>query len=306
MSSHSSKVAIYAALGGNGAITATKFTAAFFTGSSAMWSEGIHSLVDTGNQVFLLMGLKRSQEPPTDLHPFGHGKEVYFWAFVVAIFIFSLGAGISFYEGWHRIHNPQPLTDVYINYIVLGLAMVFEGIVWGIAFREFKKTLGDRSFISGIIDSKDPTVAVVLMEDTAAMLGLVIALVGISLGEYLGMPELDGWAALTIGLVLALTATFLAIETKSLLIGEAADPAVVKEVERLAGLEPTIEKVGDVLTMHLGPQDILVNLSVDFKNDVTAGKIETVIAQIDSRLRKTHPEVTRVFIEAENLSRPRR
>jgi divalent metal cation (Fe/Co/Zn/Cd) transporter len=189
---------------------------------------------------------------------------------------------------------------------VLGLAIVFEGISWGIAYQEFKKTLGDRSFISGIIDSKDPTVAVVLMEDSAAMLGLVIALVGIALGEYLGMPELDGWAALTIGFVLALTAAFLAIETKSLLIGEAADPALVKEVEHLAGLEAAIEKVGDVLTRHLGPQDVLVNLSVDFRNDVPAGKIEEIIAQIDARLKKAHPEVTRVFIEAENLSRVRR
>jgi len=144
------------------------------------------------------------------------------------------------------------------------------------------------------------------MEDTAAMLGLVIALIGIGLGEFLDMPELDGWAALTIGFVLAATAAFLAVEAKSLLIGESADPALVKEIERLAGLEPSIEKVGDVLTMHMGPHDVLVNLSVDFKDDVTAGKFEDIIAQIDARLRKSHPKVTRVFIEAENLSRCRR
>ena len=300
MATQGSKVVIYAALVGNGLIAITKFGAAFYTGSSAMLSEAIHSCVDTGNQTLLLYGMRRAQRPPDEAHPFGYGKEIYFWAFVVAILIFALGSGISFYEGFHKFNHPEPMQSVHINYIVLAFAIVFEAGAWWVAFKEFNSTRGKRSFLQAMRDSKDPSVMTVLMEDSAAMLGLIAALIGIYLADTLDMPRLDGVASMAIGCILAGAAILLAIETKGLLIGEAAQPELIDGVKRQLASRDEIKKVNEVLTLHQGPQDVLLTISVDFKDGIKAEVIEKTISEMEFRLKSTYPEITRVFIEVQS------
>jgi cation diffusion facilitator family transporter len=300
MAAHSSKKVIYAALIGNSAIAVTKFGAAAFTGSSAMFSEAVHSVVDTGNQILLLYGIRRSGREPDDQHPFGYGMELYFWAFVVAILIFAGGAGISFYEGLHKIQTPEPLTSAYVNYIVLGLAILFEAGAWWVAFRAFRATKGRRSYFAAVRQSKDPAVFTVLFEDTAAMLGLVVALVGIWLGELLGMPVLDGVASIGIGLILAATAIFLAYECKGLLIGESVSPEVRRGIEAIIKEQPGIERINEHRSMHLGPEDVLLNLSLDFASGLSADQLEAAIAAIERQIKSRYPQVKRVFIEAQS------
>ena len=299
MSASSSKKVIFAALAGNSLIAVTKFTAAAMTGSSAMLSEGIHSLVDTGNQILLLHGMKQAQKPASENFPFGHGKEIYFWAFAVAIMIFAVGAGVSIYEGIHHILDPQPMKDAFINYIVLGLSILFEGGAWYLAFREFGKAKGDLGYIEAVQRGKDPTMFVVLFEDSAALLGLLFALVGVAMAQYTGNPVYDGVASVLIGLVLGGTAIWLAVETKSLLIGESANRQVVEGIRRHINAESSIQHVNEILTMHMGPEYILVNISVDFKDDIPAGRIEQTIMELDRKIKSAFPEVKRVFIEAE-------
>src|SRR5690606_11917775 len=219
MAAASSRKVIYAALLGNSLIAATKFAASFYTGSSAMLSEAIHSVVDTGNQGLLLHGLRRSSRPADEAHPFGYGRELYFWAFVVAIIIFGVGAGVSIYEGVEKLRHPHPITSPAVNFVVLGIAMVFEAGALYVAITEFSRVRGDVPFWRAVRTSKDPALFTVLFEDTAAMLGLVIAMIGLALAEYLEMPWLDGAASVGIGLILAATAALLAYETKGLLIG---------------------------------------------------------------------------------------
>ena len=295
----SSKKVIYAALLGNLAIAVTKFTASAISGSSAMMSEGIHSLVDTGNQILLLYGMKQSVMPADDRFPFGHGKEIYFWSFIVAILIFALGAGISIYEGISHIRHPQAMGDPVINYIVLVFAIVFEGFAWFFALSEFSKTKGRWGYIEAVQRGKDPTMFVVLFEDSAAMLGLLVALAGISLTQYTGDPVYDGIASVVIGLVLAATAIWLAYETKSLLIGESANLSVVNRIRELAREMPEVNHVNEILTMHMGPEFILVNISIHFQEELPAGDIETANAWLDAAIKKEFSNVKRIFIEAE-------
>lgn len=306
MANAESKKVIYAALIGNSLIAATKFSAGAFTGSSAMISEAIHSLVDTGNQWLLLHGIKRSQQPADERHPFGYGMELYFWSFVVAILIFGLGAGISFYEGVQRVMEPHPVTNPYINYAVLGLAMVFEGVVWWIALKEFRRIKGRRGWIDEVRRSKDPAVFTVLFEDTAAMLGLIVAMVGLAAAQILDMPVLDGVAAIAIALILAVTAGLLAYECKGLLIGEGAHPNVVRGIRKIIGGGDGIKAINEVLTMHLGPQDILVNLSLDFADGISADAVEAAISELEKAIKTAYPDVTRVFIEAQSTAGHRR
>ncbi len=301
MASGSQKV-IYAALIGNFLIAITKFAAAAMTSSSAMMSEGIHSLVDTGNQMLLLYGIKRSQRPPDKEFPFGHGKELYFWSFIVAILIFAVGAGVSIYEGIRRVLHPTPIESPHVNYIVLGLAMLFEGAAWVFALREFSEHTGRKGYIRAVQEGKDPTLFVVLFEDSAAMLGLVIAFIGVWLTQMTGILYFDGAASIFIGLILGATAIWLAYETKGLLIGESANPEVVNRIRELAESAPEIQHVNEVLTMHMGPQFILVNLSVEFVDSATADQIEAVIAKLDRGLKESLPRVKRVFVEAEARS----
>lgn len=303
MADPTSKKVIYAALAGNGMIAVTKFGAAVFTGSSAMFSEAIHSVVDMGNQGLLLLGLRRAKRPPDSTHPFGYGMELYFWTFVVAILIFAVGAGISIYEGVHRINSPQPITNPYINYVVLVLAMVFEAFAWTVAFREFRRTKGRLGYLEAVRRSKDPTVFTVLFEDSAAMLGLIVALVGIFLAQVLDMPALDGVASVVIGIILAVTAILLAYETKSLLIGERARPEVIGGIREIVRRFPQIIAVNELLTMHMGPRDVLLNLSVDFDDRVKSAEVEEAISDMEQQIKAAFPDVKRVFIEAQSWQR---
>ena len=300
MATHGSKKVIYAALAGNSLIAITKFGAAAYTGSSAMLSEAIHSVVDTGNQGLLLYGIRQSARPPDDAHPFGYGMELYFWTFVVAILIFAVGAGLSIYEGVNKVLEPHPVTSPIVNYIVLAMAMVFEATAWWIAFREFQKRDGTLGFIAAVRQSKDPTVFTVLFEDSAAMLGLVAAFVGIALGQALDLPLLDGLASIVIGLILAGTAIVLAYESKGLLIGEGARPGVVAGVRKMVAERPGIMRVNELLTMHFGPHDVLLTLSVDFVDRLSSREVEDTIGDLETEIKSTFPEVSRVFIEAQS------
>lgn len=300
MASHASKKVIYAAMAGNGSIAVTKFIAASITGSSAMFSEAIHSVVDTGNQILLLYGMKRAKRPADQRHPFGYSMELYFWTFVVAILIFAVGAGISAYEGVIKLLDPHPVTSPHVNYLVLGLAMVFEAGAWWIAFREFRRSKGPLGFFAAVRSSKDPTVFTVLFEDSAAMLGLIVAFLGIALGQLLDLPMLDGVASILIGVILALTAALLAYESKGLLIGEGAKPEVVSAVRGILREKAGIERVNELLTMHLGPEDVLLTLSLDFEDQLSAGQVEEAITELEDEIKQAYPEISRVFIEAQS------
>lgn len=298
MASGSKKV-IYAALIGNSLIAIAKFVGSVLTGSAAMMSEGIHSVVDTGNQLLLLLGLRRAKKPADKDYPFGHGKEIYFWSFVVAISIFAVGAGISIYEGVHSLMDPHPVTSPSINYIILSLAICFEAGAWFFAWKEFKTIKGEKGFFEEVRTSKDPTTFVVLFEDTAALLGLVVAMAGIWLGQVTGILIFDGIASILIGVILGLTATWLAYETKGLLIGESTEPEIVQGITHMAEEYKEIKIVNETLTMHMGPEYILVNLSVDFTDSIDAGSIEEATARLTKDIKKSFPRVKRIFVEAE-------
>ncbi len=299
MAHSGSKKVIFAALAGNGLISITKLFAASVTGSSAMLSEGIHSIVDTGNQGLLLLGMKKAARPADKEHPFGYGKEIYFWSFVVAILIFAVGAGVSLYEGVHHIQHPVPIENVSLTYIVLGLSFLFEGAAWGFALKEFNRSKGRLGYLQAVRRSKDPSTFVVLFEDSAAMAGIIVAFLGIWLGQITGWMWLDGTASVIIGLILALTAWLLAVETKDLLIGESALPEMVDGVRQLAGEVSEVEFVNEVLTLHMGPEFVLVNLSLDFRDSCTAQQVEEAIAKLDGRIKLNWPLVQKVFVEAE-------
>lgn len=296
MSSASKKV-IWAALAGNSLIAVTKFSAALLTGSSAMLSEGIHSLVDTGNQVLLLYGLKRSEAPPDENFPFGHGKEVYFWSFVVAILIFAVGAGISLYEGIVHILHPAVPGNATLNYIVLALACLFEGAAWLFALRAFSRAKGKWGYIEAVQRGKNPSLFVVLFEDSAALLGLVMAFLGIYMTQVTGNPVYDALASIVIGLILGGTAIWLAYETKGLLIGESANREIIHGIRIIASSYPEIISVNEVLTLHMGPDFILANISLDFVDSVLAGHVEKVLEQLRTAIQEEYPQVKRVFAE---------
>ncbi len=292
---------IIAALTGNLLIAVTKFIAAGITGSSAMLSEGIHSVVDTGNQVLLLYGLRRASRPPDEHFPFGYGKEVYFWSFVVAILIFAVGAGVSLYEGVVHILEPTPVEKVMVSYVVLGFSLLFEGAAWVFAIREFTRTKGKWGYIEAVQRGKNPSLFVALFEDSAAILGIFIAFAGIGLGQWTGLDYFDGIASVLIGLILGGTAVWLAFETKGLLIGESANQEVVQGIRRLADELPEVRRVNEVLTLHMGPSYILVNLSVKFSDDLPAARLEETIQDLDQRIKRAFPRVKRVFVEAESF-----
>lgn len=296
----SSKKVVYAALTGNFLIAVTKFVAAAFTGSSAMFSEGIHSVVDTGNQLLLLHGMRMAGKPASDRFPFGHGKEIYFWSFAVAILIFAVGSGVSLYEGILHIRHPEPIDKPFVNYLVLGLALVFEGTAWFLALTEFRKVKGKWGYIEAVQRGKDPTMFVVLFEDTAAMAGIVVAFLGVLLSDLTGIQIFDGIASIIIGLILGGTAAWLAHETKGLLIGESANQRVVKGIRELVNSLEGIDHVNEILTMHMGPNFILVNISIDFRDDIPAGELESMIGRLDQRIKNVFPNVKRVFVEAES------
>jgi cation diffusion facilitator family transporter len=295
-----SKKVVYAALAGNLAIAVTKFVAAGFTGSSAMWSEGVHSVVDSGNQALLLYGMRRAERPADARFPFGYGKEVYFWSFVVALLVFATGAGLSLYEGIQHLRHPAEMQNPVVNYAVLAIAMVLEGVPWLAAYRRFSGMRGERGTVEAVQRAKDPTVLAVLFEDSAALAGLVVAIAGIALYQITGNPVYDGAASIVIGLILAGTAMWLAFETKGLLIGESANREVVAEIKRLAERYPEVEKVNEVLTMHMGPDYILANISVEIACDVPRTRAHAIMDELDEVIKKSDKRVKRVFIESQN------
>jgi len=292
-----SKMVIYAALAGNLAIALTKFAAAFFTGSSAMLSEGVHSLVDTGNGGLLLYGMHRAARPADRTHPLGHGRELYFWSFIVALLVFALGAGVSFYEGILHIMAPEAVANVKVNYVVLGLSFLFEGSSWLVALKEFRREKGKQSWLQAVQSSKDPSVYTVLFEDSAALLGLIVAFAGILAAELLEMPELDGAASIGIALILGATAIFLARESKGLLIGEPASPEVQKRMLAIVQQDPAVQRANGVLTVHMGPQEIVAGLSIEFEDHLAAPEIEACVERIEARLKEEMPEISRLFVK---------
>ena len=295
----SSRKVIYAALIGNCLIAMTKVVAAFMTGSSAMLSEAIHSGADTGNEILLLYGLRRAKMPADNEFPFGHGKEIYFWSFVVAIVLFAGGAGLSMYKGIDQLVAPVPVKHSYVNYGVIGMAMIFEGTTWYIALTEFAKSKGAWGYVQAVHRAKDPSIFIVLLEDSAAIIGLIVAFVGIFLSHITGSHVYDAGAAVIIGMILAGTAILLASETKSLLIGESAYKEVVQGIREIACSSKEIKKVNEVLTMHMGPDFILVNISVDFVDPILATEVEVTVAGLDRAIKRAYPKVQRIFVEVE-------
>jgi len=294
--------AVIAAIVGNAAIAAIKFVAAGMTGSSAMISEGIHSLVDTGNGGLLYHGLRRGRRPADEQHPFGHAGEVYFWSLIVAVSIFGIGGGMSIYEGITHIQHPVPLQDPTINYLVLGVAACFEAMSFTVAWRAFRSSKGDRRALAAIHHGKDPSLFTVLFEDTAALLGLLVAFLGVFLSHRLERPTLDGLASVVIGLMLVVAALWLAAESKSLLVGEAADPELVRDLRELVLADPAVTGLGAVLTMHLGPEDVLLNIEVRFTPGLPAEEIHVAVHRIEEAVTARHPKVSRIFIEVESLT----
>lgn len=293
-----SNKAIYAALAGNAAIAVTKFGAAAVTGSASMASEGVHSSVDTVNQMLLLYGKRRARQRPDKLHPYGYGRELYFWTFVLAIMVFALGALVSIYQGIAHIREPEHVTRPIVNYVVLGLSLLFEGLSWRVGFREFHATLRPgENFWQALRTGKDLSLLAVLIEDSAAVLGLVVAAIGLALSQWLNMPELDGVASLVIGLLLAQAAYALGTRSRDLLVGEAASPELVDELLALADADPAIGHANGVLTNYLGPNELSAALSAEFRDDLTTADIEQAIMRIEDAMRLKHPELRVIYVK---------
>lgn len=298
-------VAVYGAIAANLLIAVTKFLAAWATGSSAMVSEGIHSVVDTGNELLLLLGLRRSRRPPNAKHPFGYGQELYFWSLIVAVVLFGIGGGMSVYEGLLHLLHPTPPGDPFWNYVVLAIDAVAEGSSWLLALREFRREKLSGSFWRALRASKDPSVYTVLAEDSAALLGILVAFAGIYLGHRLHNPYLDGAAAILIGLILSAVAVFLVYESRGLLLGESADPQVVARIGELARADAAVVGVGTPLTMHFGPEEILLNLEVEFRPELPATEVVRAIDRLEEAIRREFPAIRRIFVESEALKKSR-
>jgi cation diffusion facilitator family transporter len=302
MAARSSIAVVYAAIAGNLGIAATKFIAAAATGSSAMLSEGVHSLVDTGNGLLLLHGIRQSRKTPDEAHPFGSGKEVYFWTLIVAILVCAIGGGVSIFGGLQGLLHPRPLKDPTWNYVVLGIATIFEAITWTIAYREFRRVKGPLSWWSAMRTSKDPMAFTVLVEDTAAMIGLAIALVGIASADALDSPRLDAAAAVLIGVILGAVGLVLAYKCKGLLIGESVEPGVLASIRATAESDPAVARLMRTLTMHFGPTDVLLTMEIQFRPELSARAVALAIERLDQAIRARHSEVRLIFLEAQALA----
>lgn len=284
------------ALAANLGIAVSKFVAAAITGSSAMLTEGVHSVVDSTNQLLLMWGRRQAKRPPDRFHPFGYGRELYFWSFVVAVLVFALGAGVSVYEGIQHILNPEPPVSPLIAYAVLVVAFILEGWSTLEAFGDFRKSQGELSWFQAVRQSKDPPSFIVLLENGAAMAGIIAAAIGLMLTQLTHNAVFDGAASIVIGVILGFTASLLAHESKGLLIGEAADPVLVEDLRRLASDESGVVGVGYVLTVHSSPDQITVMMNVDFNDDMRAGEVERIVCHIEEQARSRWPEVRRLFV----------
>ena len=284
------------ALLANAGIAVSKFVAAMITGSSAMLTEGVHSVVDCTNQLLLMWGRHAAKRPPDLIHPFGYGRELYFWSFVVAVLVFSLGAGVSIYEGIIHIAHPEEAVSPFIAYAVLLVAFVLEGWSTLAAFKEFRDAKGDLSWFEAIRHSKDPPAFIVLLENGAAMAGIIAAAVGLALSQITGDPFFDGAASVVIGIILGVTAFVLAYESKGLLIGEAADPELVEGLRELASGRAGVVGVGYVLTVHSSPDQVTAMINVDFNDSISAADVERIVCDVEKEARHRWPQVRRLFI----------
>jgi len=301
-----SRLAIIAAIAGNIAIAITKFIAAGLTGSSAMLSEGIHSLVDTGNGGLMLLGIHKSQQAPDFEHPFGHGKELYFWSLIVAIAIFAVGCGMSMYEGITHLVHPEPIGKAAWNYAVLGFALVFEGASWVFGWKAFRSVRGRQGIFEAIRKSKDPSTFMVFFEDSAALLGIVIAFVGIFIGQQLHNLYADGLASIMIGVVLGCVSFFLAYESKGLLIGEGVDRETLHRLRRLVEKDDAVEHVSRLLTMYFGPHEVMLTLEVKFRDELSMVGMRNTIGRIQKRVKEHYPDITRIYFASESISQDQR
>jgi cation diffusion facilitator family transporter len=297
MAEHGSKLVIYAALAGNLAIAVTKFAASWWSGSSAMLTEAIHSLVDTGNQGLLLYGLNRSARPPDETHPFGHGMELYFWSFVVALMIFLAGGAFSIYEGFQKFFAPEPITDAWINFVVLGISVIFEGASFIVALREFNARRGEVPLWAAIRRSKDPSSFSVLLEDAAALIGLAIAACGVAASTYFGLPQGDAVASMLIGVLLLVAAIVLARETRSLLTGESASTRVLGSVQAVLRTDSRVKEVHAIQSIQLGSAAVLLAIALDLRDDLDLAGFKVLGAELRERIKREVPTVTNVFFK---------
>ncbi len=297
-------ITVYGAIASNLLIAVMKFAVAFITGSSAMLAEGIHSTADTGNELLLLLGLRQSRKPSDETHPLGHGRELYFWGLIVAIMLFSTGAGMSIYEGITGLQNPSEMKNVLWNYVVLGGSFVAEGISWAIAFRKLlQQKKGNETLWQSLRTSKDPALFLVLGEDTAALAGLLVAFAGVFLGDLFHTHYPDVIASIIIGLILAAVSIYLIYESKSLLIGESADSDVVTHVQDLVQNHPAVAKARRPLTMHLSPEEVFVALDVQFKPDLDTSDLIGIVDELENKIHQEHPNVGHIYIEIERLKK---
>lgn len=297
-----SKKAVLAAMIANLGIAIAKFGGAFYTGSSAMLSEGVHSVVDTGNQFLLLVGMKRAQRPPDRKHPFGYSREIYFWAFVVAVLLFTAGGVVAIYEGLSKLSHPHPVESPIVNYVILGAAILLEAWSFRVAYQEFKAVTGGTHWWTAVREAKDPVLYTVLFEDTAALIGLVVALLGLMAAHLLDLPVLDGVASIAIGLVLIIASVVLARETMGLIIGETASVEVLERIEQRIRREPSVTDVREIISVHLGPNDIMVAAAVDFDDELRAGEVEQLVARILADIRGADPDIKHLFLAPTSFS----
>jgi len=305
MSSSPSSKVVYIAMAANVGIAATKFIAAAITGSSAMLSEAIHSVIDTANQLLLLFGLYRSRRPPDEAHPFGHGKELYFWGLIVGILLFGVGGGMALFEGAQHLLHPRPMENPTWAYVVLAIAAGFESVSFVNATRELLRRRGPSEFWLRVHRSKDPSVFTTFFEDLAALLGLIVAFLGVYLGHRFQNPYFDGGASVLIGVILAAVALTLVYESRGLLIGESTNPDVVADIRSIAAADPTVSVARTPMTMHLAPFEILLNLEVVFKQETPAVEQVAAVERIEKAIREKYPSISRIFIEARRDEEPR-
>ena len=291
------KTSVYVALASNLAVAVTKFIAAALTGSSAMLSEGFHSVVDTTNELLLLYGMRRAERPPDISHPFGYGRELYFWSFIVALLVMVMGGAAALYEGIDHVLHPEPMRNPFVNYLVLGASFVFESVSWLAALEAFNSSRGSQGYFDAFRNSKDPTTFIVLVEDSAALLGLMIAAAGIGAAHALDSPLLDGAASIGIGLLLLMASLLLARETKALLIGEPARRRVRDAVLRIAGEDPDVRHANGVLTVHIGPNQVVAALSVEFQDALDTTRIECCVDRIEDAVKRAEPDITTLFVK---------
>jgi cation diffusion facilitator family transporter len=301
MAKSGSNISVWAALAGNILVAASKFVAAAISGSAAMLSEAVHSLVDTVNELLLLYGIARSERPPDQIHPLGYAREIYFWSFVVALLIFALGAGVSAYEGIDRLRHPMPIDRPAIIFSVLAASLAFEGASWVVGIREFRAAQPKGGWWRAFRRSKDPPTFIVVFEDTAAILGILVAAAGTAAALLTGDTRWDGVASIAIAVILAGVAALLARESKALLIGERADPSLSDAIMRTAAAIPGVCSANSIVTVQLSPRNVIATLSLDFFDHLRAPEIERAVVELETRIRRAHPEVSALFVKPQSV-----